>query len=153
MLNVDNSTPDNSWIPSTIIASILIIAIILLGWNISSDTRSGMLTEIIFALGIAMGWIIGTYLSPDSRGEARVFSDAFKGASIFITGFLASKLDKATEAFFRPENLLQNTVVSMRLIGFTAIVLFSAIGVYFIRKYGFGIGEKPSGESEKIANS
>lgn len=37
----------------------------------------------------------------------------------------------------------------MRLIGFTAIVLFSAIGVYFIRKYGFGIGEKPSGESEK----
>ena len=141
MPSTDNSTPDSSWIASTIIATLLILAILFLGFMVSESATSAMITEALFILAIAIGWIFGTYLSPDTKIEAQNFSQTFKGISIFVSGYLASKLDKVVEALLSPANILQNPEISFRSIGFIAIVLLTTIGVYFLRRYCFGIGE------------
>lgn len=141
MPNMDNSHPNKSWIPSTIIASLIIFMIMLFGWKFSEKIQDAMLTEVILALGISFGWILGTYLTPDTKVEANNLSQAFKGISIFVTGFLTSKLDRVIETLFTPEIFLQDALVLYRFIGFIAIMSLSAIGVYFLRRYCFGLGE------------
>src|SRR5262245_40695448 len=54
---------------------------------------------------MALGWVIGTFASPDNKSEERRFSGWAKAISGFITGYAVSKLDKAIESLLSPGTL------------------------------------------------
>lgn len=118
-----------------LIAGILLCVLVHLGDS---------LAWLSSALGLAAGWAVGILLAP-YQSEHERFREYLKLVSVFITGYLVSKIDRLVELWFDPEHgplLLRSLVVHRILLCLTSF-LVAAISTYVIRKYfSFGPGSE-----------
>lgn len=143
-MDMDMTSKNLKWIGS--LASALLIAGILLYVLIQlRDTLAWLST----ALGLTAGWAAGILLAPYQSEDAR-FREYAKLISVFLTGYVVSKIDRLFELWFDPEHgplLLRPLVAHRILLGITSFLL-AAVWTYVARKYfSWGPG------SEKSANA
>jgi len=123
--------------------AILVACILLCVLIVLKDT----LAWLACAFGLAAGWATGFLLAP-YQSEQQRFKEYVKFISVFISGYLVSKLDKLFDLWFDPEHgpLLLHSIIAHRiLICFTSFMM-AAVTTYVARKYvSFGPGsEQPS---------
>jgi len=82
-------------------------------------------------------------LSPDTKTEEKKFLDVWKGISLFVSGYLISKIDPLIEALFKPEVIMNATdhLVAYRLVACFATVVIMTLLTYVLRVYAFTVGE------------
>jgi hypothetical protein len=134
------------WIGS--LFSTLLISIILLGVLIHLGDSLAWLST---ALGLTAGWAAGLLLAPYESEQER-FREYAKLVSVFISGYLVSKVDRLIELWFDPEHgpiLLRPLVVHRILLCITSFLL-AAVWTYVARKYfSWGPGsEQPPKKTE-----
>jgi hypothetical protein len=118
------------------------VAVMVLAWIFSTEQTERILTlSLLIACGL-IGWSLGTALTPDTRDEARRFSRMGRAISLFLSGYLVSKLDRVIESVFQPATLLHPTdhLVAFRVVSCFSMVMAATLLVYFLRLYGFQVG-------------
>lgn len=132
-----------SWIITAIVAPVLLIAVFCMGWCLSEIPQERYVTSAVLIAAIAFGWAFGMVLSPDSKTEAKNFSTLGKSVSLFISGYLVSKIDGLVTGVFDPQVLLHATehLAAYRLIGAIASLTLTAILTYIVRVYALTVGE------------
>lgn len=127
----------------------LIFAIIL--WfacfRLADDKITGWFNLIVCLLGVALGWLVGTALSPYDTIEHSVFSTVAKTVSLFVSGYLISKLDQPLNAVIgkftssinsNPDGLnayKPSRINAFRVIAFAVSLVCASIVVYSSRAY------------------
>lgn len=132
-----------SWKVAVSIATPLLIATGILGCLIAPTQADAYLnSELVIAFS-AVGWAVGMIISPDSAMEEKKFSGIWKGISLFLSGYLVSKIDPLVETLLKPETVghLSNPLVAYRLLAAVAAVIFAAILTYAVRAYAFTTAE------------
>src|SRR5262245_16757396 len=132
-----------SWIIAALVASVFLTAIFWMGWRFSNIPAERYLTLVVLIAAGALGWILGVILSPDSKTEARNFSSFGKSVSLFVSGYLVSKIDVLVTALFDPQILLNATdhLAAYRLVGALATLALVTMLTYNVRVYGLTVGE------------
>jgi len=132
-----------SWIITVIVALALLGALFLMGWRLSDIPQERYLTLAILIAACTLGWVLGMVLSPDSKTETKNFFTIGKGVSLFVSGYLVSKIDGLVTAVFEPQLLLHATehLAAYRLIGAIASLTLAAILTYIVRIYALTVGE------------
>jgi len=130
------------WVGSLV--SALLIAVILLGVLIHLRDSLAWLST---ALGLTAGWAAGLLLAPYESEQER-FREYAKLISVFMTGYLVSKVDRLIELWFDPEHgpILLRPMFAHRMLLCITSFLLAAVWTYVARKYfSFGPGsEQPS---------
>lgn len=132
-----------SWKVAVSIAAPLLFATGILGCLIAPTRADAYLnSELVIAFS-AVGWAVGMIISPDSTLEEKKFSSIWKGISLFLSGYLVSKIDPLVEALLKPETIshLSNPLMAYRLLAAVAAVIFTAILTYAVRAYAFTADE------------
>ncbi|MFH2045488.1 MAG: hypothetical protein ABIK92_10125 [Pseudomonadota bacterium] len=142
-MEVFKSGRHSSWIITAIVAPALLVVLFWMGWRLSDIPQERYLTSAILIAACALGWVLGMVLSPDSKTEAKNFSTVGKGVSLFVSGYLVSKIDGLVTAVFEPHVLLHATehLAAYRLIGAIASLTLTAILTYIVRVYALTVGE------------
>ncbi len=129
------------------LVSTLLIASILLGVLIHLGDSLAWLST---ALGLTAGWAAGLLLAPYESEKER-FREYAKLISVFITGYLVSKVDRLIELWFDPEHgpILLRPLVAHRILLCITSFLLAAVWTYVARKYfSFGPGSGTTTESK-----
>lgn len=131
-----------SWIIATFIAIPLMICIFVFGWDISDNIAERYLTIVIFIASGSIGWFVGMILSPDSLSEEKRFSTFSKNISLFISGYMVSKIDRLVDALFQPDIIFSsNRLAGYRFVGALSMLILAALLTYLLRVYAFTIGD------------
>jgi len=135
--------PHDSWKIGVAVAVPLLVAIEVLGWLISPRCEDAYLTTALIIACVGIGWSVGMVLSPDTKTEEKKFLDVWKGISLFVSGYLISKIDPLIEALFKPEVIMNATdhLVAYRLVACFATVVIMTLLTYVLRVYAFTVGE------------
>lgn len=82
-------------------------------------------------------------LSPDSKQEDDRLKKLRNGISLFVSGYLISKIDPLVAKAMEPDLLFEaeGQVLLFRLVGGGAVVILSALVVYVMRIYAWTAGE------------
>ena len=84
-------------------------------------------------LGVACGWLLGIYISPDTQVEADRFTRLGTAVGSFITGYILSKSDNLLSWVFLPENWSYS--VAFRFILWLSGLLIASLVSYTLREY------------------
>ncbi len=95
-----------------------------------------LLAWLSCALGLSAGWAVGILAAP-YQSELSRFREYLKFVSVFITGYLVSKVDRVFELWVDPEHgpLLLHTIVVHRILICITSFLLAAVSTYVGRKY------------------
>ncbi len=120
------------------IASVISLAVCSILWflcfRIVATPLDGYLNLAIILASICSGWLLGTFVSPESGREEKSFMTYGKAVSAFVSGYLVSKLDKVVEKILSPETLAM-PVAGFRLAGSIAAVISALLVTYIVRAY------------------
>lgn len=143
-IEVSKTSAHWSWTIAVIFVLPLLGAIAALGWRLSEAPQERYVTCVILIASVAVGWVVGMVLSPDSRTELNNFSALGKSISVFLTGYLAAKVDGVITGIFDPAVLLHATdrLPAYRMLGAIAAFILSALLVYVVRVYAFTVGSE-----------
>jgi hypothetical protein len=136
---MDLTSKNLKWAGSLV--SALLIAGILLGVLIHLRDSLAWLST---ALGLTAGWAAGLLLAPYESEQER-FREYAKLVSVFLTGYLVSKIDRLVELWFDPDHgpMLLRPLVAHRLLLCITSFLLAAVWTYVARKYfSFGAGSE-----------
>jgi hypothetical protein len=128
----------------TAIGISLIVSIILvfLCFKMVATPQDGYLNLAIVLASVCVGWLLGTFVSPESSSEQTRFTTYGKAVSAFVSGYLVSKLDKVVEMILSPETLAV-PVAAFRLTASVAAVVSALLVTYIMRAYVYaGKGDK-----------
>jgi hypothetical protein len=109
----------------------LVLIAVFVYRKVPSDFDVTILIEIA---GIALGWVLGFLASPVSKAEETAFSSIAKGISVFLSGYVVSKLDW----IFDKESvtrLASNEIGTIRVIVFSASIFLAFLNAYNMRLY------------------
>lgn len=85
--------------------------------------------------GMAVGNVLGFFVSPYNQSEKTAFSEYGKAVAAFVSGFLLSKFDKLLEALADPVNLKQNPGYGAGALIFVIALATATISTYVFRKH------------------
>jgi energy-coupling factor transporter transmembrane protein EcfT len=120
--------------------AIVVACILLYVLIIVRDTLSWLSS----AFGLATGWATGFLLAPYESEQQR-FKEYVKFISVFISGYLVSKIDRLFDLWFDPEHgpLLLHSIVAHRILICATSFVMAAVTTYVARKYvSFGPGSE-----------
>jgi hypothetical protein len=88
-------------------------------------------------LGTALGWALGTLLSPFQEGEIRTFKEVSKILSAFLGGIVLSKVGYLVDIASTDKNLsvLFNRMVVQRVMVAAVCLLVTMMVVFVSRQY------------------
>jgi hypothetical protein len=119
---------------------IIIIPLLLLCFYIATNDK-GEIDKISLTInlgtlisGAAVGWLVGFLITPYTDDEEEKFSSVSKAISVFASGYLIAKIDKAVERMLSPENLFQ-AIVAFRGMTFVAAFIVALLTTYISRRY------------------
>jgi hypothetical protein len=132
-----------SWKIAVAIVTPLLLLIGVLGWLIAPTKEEAYLNTAFVVTFCAIGWAAGMILSPDSSIEERKFTGRWKGISLFISGYLLSKIDPLVEALLKPEVVLRmhDSIYAYRALAGISATILTAILTYVVRVYAFTVGD------------
>jgi hypothetical protein len=128
-----------SAIATLVITLIIAIGIIGVMWYLCYRVGSNPPTDHIINLAIliasiAIGWLFGTFVSPDTPDEETRFSRLGTAIKAFVSGYLVSKMDKLFTVIFDPDKLFQNLPMFRFLLFVTGLIV-AALVTYVLREY------------------
>lgn len=137
------STYHPSWKIAVGIAAPMLTMLGILGWFIAPTREDAYLNAVFLITFSGIGWAGGMIFSPDSGHEAKKFSGLWKGISLFVSGYLLSKIDPLVEAVLKPEVILNlhSGVHTYRMLVAISATTLTAILTYVIRVYALTVGE------------
>jgi hypothetical protein len=97
------------------------------------DSRECFLDICLLNLGVACGWLLGIYVSPDTQAEAERFTRLGTAVGSFLTGYVLSKSDKLLEWVFVPGHWSYD--VAFRFILWLSGLLIAGLASYTLREY------------------
>lgn len=109
---------------------VLLILAILIGDN--STNKYLHLTVILF--GACGGWLLGTLISPYDKKEKEQFSIYAKAISVFLSGYLIAKFDKAATAIFESGNIF-DAQFGFRVLAFFISFILAMLITFLFRHY------------------
>lgn len=115
-------------------AVVLSASLITLSFLIKNRSEDRWINLACIALGLTLGWLFGTYVSPYGKGEELRFTEYAAAVSAFVSGYLIAKIDALITALFRPEFVLQ-PVVGFRVIATLCTFVISLLVTYMGRVY------------------
>ncbi len=121
-------------IASTTSAGFIGVTLVALCFYIEDGLQARALNLTVLVSAAAMGWLVGVLLSPYDAKEKKEFPKYSAAVSAFISGYLASKLDRALEQVFRPEILL-SVVGGFRVLSGLAAFATAVLITYIYRTY------------------
>jgi hypothetical protein len=126
-----------SWKIAVAVAGPMLVAIGVLGWLIAPSKEDAYLNAVFTITFSAVGWAGGMIVSPGSTIEEKKFTNLWKGISLFVSGYLVSKIDPLVAALLKPEIVLgaHDNVHTYRLFACPAVMIVTAILTYVIRVY------------------
>lgn len=115
-----------------------------LAWFIAPTREDAYLNATFVVTFSAIGWAAGMILSPDSSIEERKFTGLWKGISLFVSGYLLSKIDPLVDAFLKPDVILgaHDGVHTYRVLACISVTILTAILTYVVRVYAFTVGDQ-----------
>ena len=124
-----------------VIATVISFAIAAILWflcfRIVATPLDGYLNLAVILASICSGWLLGTFISPESGHEQKSFMTYGKAVSAFVSGYLVSKFDKVIDRILSPETLVM-PVAAFRLAGSIAAVISAMLVTYIVRAYVYG---------------
>jgi hypothetical protein len=134
---------------TTAITVATVVAFFVLGYLLIRETDVRWLAYSLMLLAIMVGYIVGLLLTPYTKREQGDFEKILKALSLFLSGFLLSKLEPvfksmASATTFKPDQVFLP-------VSFAGCFLASCIAVFVYRKYVFGFEE--SDAQDKSENS
>lgn len=130
-----------SWIVAVSASAPLLLTIGVIGWLVAPTPAAAYVNTVLVIAFCSIGWTIGMMLSPDSTVEEKKFSGIWKGVSLFVSGYLVSKIDPLIAAVLKPESLtsLEDPLIAFRVAACVATILLTAIMTYVLRVYAFTV--------------
>jgi hypothetical protein len=109
----------------------------ILSFKMAVTPQDGYLNLSIVLASICVGWLLGTFVSPESSTEQTRFSTYGKAVSAFVSGYLVSKLDKVVEMILSPQTLAV-PIASFRLCASISALISALLVTYIVRVYVYG---------------
>jgi|SRR6516164_4639437 hypothetical protein len=118
-----------------ILISVIVSAILVfLCFRMVAGPQDGYLNLAIVLASVCSGWLLGTFISPESSSEQSRFITYGKAVSAFVSGYLVSKLDKVIETILSPQTLAI-PVAAFRLSAAIAAIVSALLVTYILRAY------------------
>jgi hypothetical protein len=136
---------------TNIFALIFIIVLVWMANKLGVDFHARLLNYLLIVLGALVGWAIGMFSAPYGKGDKEALAQIGKLASVFITGYVVSKLDRFVEAsvFTNKEPVIEGWV---RVGIFAGTTLLSLITIVTNRVY-FRPDPQPKGLTPQPAQA
>jgi len=99
-----------------------------------SDATAISINTTIMVLACALGWLMGTLMTPYDPAERADFSAYAKAASAFISGYLLGKIDKVIEHILTPA-FLSDPLTAFRTMLFLAAFCVCVLLTFIFRRY------------------
>ncbi|QDK81224.1 hypothetical protein EXU85_22485 [Spirosoma sp. KCTC 42546] len=126
----------NPWtiITSNFYTAVFAGLILWIGYKLGKDDGSYILNWLISLLGVLIGWIIGILATPYDSLESQKFLTIGQSISVFLSGYVISKLDRFFEAsLYQDGNPKKESWIRLGL--FTVSFLLTLIIVFVNRSY------------------
>lgn len=101
---------------------------ITIGWlciQVSDSVQDQVFNGLLTILGALIGWALGMFFAPYTKDEASRFSSIGQGISVFVSGYVVSKLDRFLEA-----TMFTTTVVAGNTVETPASITWVRIGLF-----------------------
>ena len=121
---------------SSLVAALLIGAVVLLAFTFQTSTIARNVNCAIVVCGLALGWLIGTVISPYDENEKGRFAEFAKGIGVFVSGYLVGKVGHLIDEVARPQFLIYDMTNGFRALLFISSFLVATIVTFVFRKYG-----------------
>ena len=115
-----------------------------IGSNLPEDH---IINLAILLTAIALGWLFGTFTSPDSPDEETRFSRYGTAIKAFASGYLVSKCDKLVTAILDPDSLFKQLPMFRFLLCLSGLLVATMV-TYILREY---VLESPGGFTAKTS--
>lgn len=121
---------------------LFLIGIGLLCFHVSTTTEDRVLNTLTATLGTLIGWALGIFFAPYTKDEESRFSTIGQGISVFVSGYVVSKLDRFFESTMFAKSTvagitteIPSTISWIRLALFTCSALLIMLAVFTNRAY------------------
>lgn len=149
-MEILQSLGSNPWtiITSNFYTAVFAVLILWIGYKIGKDDGSYILNWLISLLGVLIGWILGILATPFDGAESQKFLTIGQSISVFLSGYVISKLDRFFEASLYQEGTpKKESWIKLGL--FTVSFLLTLIIVFVNRSY-FDYDTKSKDASSKV---
>ena len=103
------SLGSNPWtiITSNFYVFAFAIFVFWLAYRLGQDTKTYIINWLVCLLGALIGWILGILASPYDTNESQKFLTIGQSISVFLSGYVISKLDRFFEAsLYQPDKAI-----------------------------------------------
>lgn len=114
-----------SVISTNVAAAALAIAIVWLCIQVSDSVQDQVFNGLLTIFGALIGWAFGMFFAPYTKEEASRFSSIAQGISVFVSGYVVSKLDRFLEA-----TMFTTTVVGGNTVDTPTSITWVRIGLF-----------------------
>ncbi len=111
-------------------------ALIALSYFLGRDDQSYFRNWLVCLLGATLGFGAGILISP-YKGEEQQFSSLLQAGSVFVSGYLLSKLDPLIERYLKRDNL-PDVRTMQRIALFATSFALATVVVFVNRQYDSG---------------
>lgn len=110
------------------------VILVVLCFKMAPSPQDAYLNIAIVLASVSVGWLLGTFVSPESASEQGRFMTYGKAVSAFVSGYLVSKLDKVVEEILSPQTLAV-PLAAFRLSASIAAMISALLVTYILRAY------------------
>lgn len=114
-----------SVISTNVAAAALAIAIGWLCIQVSDSVQDQVFNGLLTIFGALVGWALGMFFAPYTKEEESRFSSIAQGISVFVSGYVVSKLDRFLEA-----TMFTSTVVAGNNVDIPSSITWVRIGLF-----------------------
>ena len=119
---------------ATSVALLMFTVLAMAALYITTEPVVIPMNATIMILGLSLGWLCGTFMTPYNNRESEYVSSFTKAVSVFASGYLIGKADKLVEYILSPSFLI-NTLSAFRIMSFVASFVISLMLTYNFRQY------------------
>jgi hypothetical protein len=123
-------------IGALISASIIVITVAISSFIVKDDKKDAFINLTVLVFGWAVGWLLGTFLSPYTGAEKLQFAEYAGAISVFVSGYAIGKVDRLITHILTPDNFFSvSRVTGFRIIVFSVVLIVAMIVTFVFRRY------------------
>ena len=115
-------------------AMAMFIVLAMAALYITTEPIDIPINATIMILGLSLGWLCGTFMTPYNKIESEYVSSFTKAVSVFVSGYVVGKVDRVVEYILNP-TFLMSTLPAFRIMSFVATFVIALMLTYIFRQY------------------